>query len=102
MTKMYTEHAQLANVKLQTISQTREGGDIAASDKFWILTFRVPANSIDANELPAMAAAPVFLTFEPTQLALNLEHKPTRAPKSGSRRSGKEAAAGEAEDKDND
>lgn len=93
--RMKTQHAELSNVKLTTVSKTREGGDVVGSEKYWVLTFRIPASAIDANELPAMAGEPIMLEFEPTQLAMDLEHKPARAPSGKQRRSGKEAAAGD-------
>jgi len=96
--KMKTQHAELANVKLTTVSKAREGGDLVGAEKYWVLTFKVPVSAIDANELPAMAGEPIMLEFEPTQLAMDLDHKPARAPSGGTRRSGKEAATGENDD----
>jgi hypothetical protein len=74
--------AELYDVKLKHVA-TREGGESTGHEKWWLITFKVPCNALDANQLPDMIGEEIVISAEKTQLVLDLKNKPARAPVAG-------------------
>lgn len=70
------------DIKLHHV-QTREGGETTGHEKYWLVTLKIPWDSVDANEFPIMLGQELALDLNQAQLELDLKSKPTRAPIGG-------------------
>jgi len=64
---------QITGARLKAETVKDDEGCITGSLTYWIVTVRVPAHKIDANELEQMTGEMIRVIMEPLQTKLKLE-----------------------------